>query len=208
MCTFNINSGMCNSNSNVMEDSKMVNVNGVSKVERYNAYLEKLEVVRNVYSSGFSTGIVIEFDAGKGYITFVDKSLDSRFDSGYFSDIKIKVAVGNVWDMLCLYNAISSLISDKQHWVKLLNKLLKEDDAKDYSTLRRSKLEFPELIKAYGNWSGSMIAFFENLLKKIDISITGYIANELQRMDLFTQYGLVCSSDVPEYMEYCEYKEF
>ena len=32
MCTFNINSGMCNSNSNVMEDSNMVNVNGVSKV--------------------------------------------------------------------------------------------------------------------------------------------------------------------------------
>lgn len=207
MCTFNINSGMCNSNSNVMEDSKMVNVNGVSKVDRYNAYLKKLEVVRNVYSSGFSTGIIIEFDAGKGYITFVDKSLDSRFDSGYFSDVKIKIPVGNVWDMQNLYNAVSKLANDKQYWIKLLNKLLK-DSTKDYSTGRRSELDFSELIKAYGTWSGSMIAFFENLLKKIDTSITGYIANELQRMDLFTQYGLACSFDVPEYMEYCEYREF
>ena len=30
----------------------MVNVNGVLKVERYNAYLEKLEAVRDVYSCG------------------------------------------------------------------------------------------------------------------------------------------------------------
>lgn len=185
----------------------MVSVNGVSKVDRYNEYLKKLEVVRNVYSSGFSTGIVIEFDAGKGYITFVDKSFDSRFDSAYFSDIKIKIPVGNVWDMQNLYDAVSKLASDKQYWVKLLNKLLK-DGVKDYSSGRRSELDFSELIKAYGTWSGSMIAFFENLLKKIDTSITGYIANELQKMDLFTQYGLVCSSDVPEYMEYCEYREF
>ena len=196
-----------NKSANSKEESKMVNVNGVSKVERYNAYLKKLEVVRGVYSSGFSTGIVIEFDAGKGYIAFVDKSLDSRFDSGYFSDIKIKIPVGNVWDMQNLYDAVSKLASDKQYWVKLLNKLLK-DSTNDYSTGRRSELDFYELIKAYGTWSGSMIAFFENLLKKIDTSITGYIANELQRMDLFTQYGLACSSDVPEYMEYCEYREF
>lgn len=195
------------SDSNSKEESKMVSVNGVSKVDRYNEYLKKLEVVRNVYSSGFSTGIVIEFDAGKGYITFVDKSFDSRFDSAYFSDIKIKIPVGNVWDMQNLYDAVSKLASDKQYWVKLLNKLLK-DGVKDYSSGRRSELDFSELIKAYGTWSGSMIAFFENLLKKIDTSITGYIANELQKMDLFTQYGLVCSSDVPEYMEYCEYREF
>ena len=195
------------SDSNSKEESKMVSVNGVSKVDRYNEYLKKLEVVRNVYSSGFSTGIVIEFDAGKGYITFVDKSLDSSFDSTYFSDIKIKIPVGNVWDMQNLYDAVSKLASDKQYWVKLLNKLLK-DGVKDYSSGRRSELDFSELIKAYGTWSGSMIAFFENLLKKIDTSITGYIANELQKMDLFTQYGLVCSSDVPEYMEYCEYREF
>lgn len=193
--------------SNSKEESKMVSVNDVSKVDRYNAYLKKLEDVRNVYSSGFCTGIVIEFDAGKGYITFVDKSFDSRFDSVYFSDIKIKIPVGNVWDMQNLYDAVSKLASDKQYWVKLLNKLLK-DGVKDYSSGRRSELDFSELIKAYGTWSGSMIAFFENLLKKIDTSITGYIANELQKMDLFTQYGLVCSSDVPEYMEYCEYREF
>lgn len=204
MCTFNINSGMCNSNSNVMEDSKMVNVNGVSKVERYNEYLKKLESVRNVYSYGQEAGIIIIFDTVKGYIKFVDASMDFAFCSPYFDDIEIKVPVGNVWDMQNLYTAISNIVNDKQYWIKLLNKILKEG-TKDNSSLRRSNFEFCQTIEYFGTWAESMLIFFENMLKRIDTTITGNIADELRRLDWLTQYGLACSSDVPEHMEYVEY---
>lgn len=196
-----------NKSANSKEESKMVNVNGVSKVERYNAYLEKLEAVRDVYSCGNDWGISINFDTDKGYITFVDSSMCDKFNSPYFDDVKIAISVSNVWNMQSLYVAISNLVADKHYWVTLLNNLIK-DGAADNSSYGRNNFEFYDIIEYFGNWSGTMIRYFEALLERIDTSITGCIAKELKKMDMDTLYGLACSFDIPEYKEDCEYTEF
>ena len=188
------------SNIGNMEVATMVNT--ISKSDGYKEYLKKLESVRNVYSYGQEAGIIIIFDTVKGYIKFVDASMDFAFCSPYFDDIEIKVPVGNVWDMQNLYTAISNIVNDKQYWIKLLNKILKEG-TKDNSSLGRGKFEFCQIIEYFGTWAESMLIFFENMLKRIDTAITGNIADELRRLDWLTQYGLACASDVPVYMEYC-----
>lgn len=190
------------SNIGNMEVATMVNT--ISKSDGYKEYLKKLESVRNVYSYGQEAGIIIIFDTVKGYIKFVDASMDFAFCSPYFDDIEIKVPVGNVWDMQNLYTAISNIVNDKQYWIKLLNKILKEG-TKDNSSLGRGKFEFCQIIEYFGTWAESMLIFFENMLKRIDTAITGNVADELRRLDWLTQYGLACSSDVPEHMEYVEY---
>ena len=95
--------------SNIGNMEVITMVNSISKSDIYKEHLKKLESVRNVYSYGQDADISIMFDTVKGYIRFVDVSMDFDFCSPYFDDIDIKVSVGNVWDMQNLYTAISNI---------------------------------------------------------------------------------------------------